>query len=239
MASDAHFREQIDRGGLPAALVAALTGIDAEQLAAWRVSGVAPATADTGGDASAALYGWDDYTRVRSAAALLDRGLSSSEAAATLARLDDACLNWHELPHTARRDEPIGKHQRQRAAAALDAALPGPMTWDELRTALEREGALGKLCRFAEWIDMDPAVQDGLPTLRGRRLNTWVIADNRAAGVSDAEIARQYGITVEQVRRATAFERALSERPGSFPFRHTRACRGYLAVHSAACTGTP
>ena len=214
MASDAHFREQIDRGGLPPALVAALTGIDAEQLAAWRVSGVAPATADTGGDASAALYGWDDYTRVRAAAALLDRGLSSSEAAATLARLDDACLNWHELPHTARRDAPIGNQYRQRAAAALDAALPGPMAWDELCIALEREGALGKLCRFAEWIDMDPAVQDGLPTIRGRRLNTWVIADNRTAGVNDAEIARQYGITVEQVRRAAAFERALSERPG-------------------------
>lgn len=214
MASDAHFREQTDRGGLPPALVAALTGIDAEQLAAWRASGVAPATADTGGDESAALYGWDDYTRVRAASALLDRGLPPSEAAATLAKLDAACPNWHELPRTASRDEPIGKHRWQRAAGALDAALPGRMTWDELRAALEREGALGKLCRFAEWIDMDPAVQDGLPTLRGRRLNTWVIADTRAAGVSDAKIAQQYGITVEQVRQAAAFERALSEHPG-------------------------
>lgn len=213
MATDAHFREQTDRGGLPPALVAALTGIDAEQLAAWGTSGVAPATADAGGDGSAALYGWDDYTRVRAASALLDRGLPLSEAAATLARLDAACPNWHELPRTARRDEPADSRRWRRAASALDAALPGSMTWSELRMALEREGALGKLCRFAEWIEMDPAVQDGLPTIRGRRLNTWVIADSRAAGLSDAEIARQYGITAEQVRRAAAFERALSAEP--------------------------
>ena len=213
MAADAHFREQTDRGGLPPGLVAALTGIDAEQLAAWCASGVAPATADTGGDGSAALYGWDDYTRVRAASVLLDRGLPPSEAAATLARLDAACPNWHEAPRTARRDEPIGGRRWGRASSALDAALPGQMTWDELRMALEREGPLGKLCRFAEWIEMDPAVQDGLPTIRGRRLNTWVIADSRAAGLGDAEIARQYGITVEQVRRAAAFERALSAEP--------------------------
>ena len=213
MAADAHFREQTDRGGLPPALVAALTGIDADQLAAWSTSGVAPATADVGDDESAALYGWDDYTRVRAASVLLDRGLPLSEAAAALARLDAACPNWHELPRTARRDEPIGSRRWRRAASALDAALPGPMTWDDLRMALEREGPLGRLCRFAEWIEMDPAVQDGLPTIRGRRLNTWVIADSCAAGLSDAEIARQYGITVEQVRRAAAFERALSAEP--------------------------
>ena len=213
MATDAHFREQTDRGGLPPALVAALTGIDAEQLAAWGASGIARATADTGGDGSAVLYGWDDYTRVRAASLLLDRGLPSSEAAATLARLDAACPNWHEAPRTARRDEPVDSRRWRRASSALDAALPGPMTWDELRTALEREEPLGKLCRFAEWIEMDPAVQDGLPTIRGRRLNTWVVADSRAAGLSDAEIARQYGITVEQVRRAAAFERALSAEP--------------------------
>lgn len=213
MAQDAHFREQTDRGGLPPALVAALTGIDVEQLAAWGASGVAPATADAGGDGSGALYGWDDYTRVRAASALLDQSLPSSEAAAALARLDAACPNWHELPRTARRDEPVDSHRWRRAASALDAALPGLMTWDELRTALEREGPLGKLCRFAEWIEMDPAVQDGLPTIRGRRVNTWVVADSRAAGLSDAEIARQYGITVEQVRRAAAFERTLSAEP--------------------------
>ena len=213
MATDAHFREQTDRGGLPPALVAVLTGIDVEQLAAWSTSGVAPATADVAVAGSAALYGWDDYMRVRAASALLDRGLPPPEAAATLASLDAACPNWHEAPRTARRDEPIAGGRWGCTSSALDAALPGQMTWDELRMALEREGPLGKLCRFAEWIDMDPAVQDGLPTIRGRRLNTWVIADSRAAGLSDAEIARQYGITVEQVRRAVAFERALSAEP--------------------------
>ena len=62
-----------------------------------------------------------------------------------------------------------------------------------------------------ERISIDPRVQHGKPVIRGTRVPVVVILGNLAGGMTREEIAREYGVTVEDVVAAVDYAAELIE----------------------------
>jgi uncharacterized protein (DUF433 family) len=60
-----------------------------------------------------------------------------------------------------------------------------------------------------ERITIDPRVCHGKPVIRGTRVPVTIVVGSVAAGMSFAEIEREYQVTVEDIRAALPFANAL------------------------------
>ena len=70
---------------------------------------------------------------------------------------------------------------------------------------------------FDDRVLIDPRVCHGKPVIRGTRVPVTIIVGSVAAGMSFAEIEREYGVTGEDIRAALAFANALVEREQYHP----------------------
>ena len=65
---------------------------------------------------------------------------------------------------------------------------------------------------YHDRISLDPDICHGRPCIRGTRIMVSVILDNLAAGVSEAEIFRNYpALAIEDIRAALAYASALTK----------------------------
>lgn len=64
--------------------------------------------------------------------------------------------------------------------------------------------------RPSEGVVIDPEVQFGAPCIEGTRIETEVIWSFRQAGTEPEELARLYGISLDAVKQALAWERDLA-----------------------------
>ena len=188
-----------DAGAISPAIVAGLSGLPPERLERWRAEGLLPASVinddpdrEEFGDPPW-YYSWNDHHRVLGAAKLLELGLSEADLPDALARLDAACPRWAvALP-----------------VRALAGALPQEVNAQRFWAERWHEGALGRLFRFADAVEMESGKLGGLPNVGGRRIETDMVAAYHAGGMSIDEIARTYWLTPFQVRRAVEFQQAL------------------------------
>ncbi len=188
-----------DAAAISPAIVAELSGLDPEQLERWRAEGLLPASVvnddpnrEEFGDPPW-YYSWNEHHRVLAAAKLLELGLAEGDLPDALARLDAACPQWAvTLPQRV-------------LEAALPAEVDIQLFWAERR----HEGPLGRLFRFADAVEMESGKLGGLPNVGGRRIETDMVADYHAGGMSVDEIAQTYWLTPFQVRRAVEFQQAL------------------------------
>ena len=188
-----------DEGAISPAIVAGLSGLDPEQLERWRAEGLLPASVinddpdrEEFGDPPW-YYSWNDHHRVLAAAKLLELGLAEAHLPDALARLDDACPQWTTtLPQRA-----------------LEAALPQAVDLRRFWSERRHEGALGRLFRFADAVEMRPNFCAGEPTVRARRLRTAMLANTYPTASHTEQMVDEYGLTVYQARRILEFEQAL------------------------------
>ena len=75
------------------------------------------------------------------------------------------------------------------------------------RGVLSDSGAMA--VEIAERICVDPGVRFGKPVINGTRVPVSVIVGQAAAGLSQSEIADEYGISVDDVRAALEYAQAL------------------------------
>lgn len=54
-------------------------------------------------------------------------------------------------------------------------------------------------------IAIDPGIRHGKPVIRGTRVPVDILLGSLAAGMTLAEVAREYGVTVEDVKAAIAY----------------------------------
>lgn len=214
---------------LPTKMVAALVDVSVGQLAGWSRSGLIVPISKREGYRGPHFYSWIDYSRARVAKKLLDRGVGRRQLKRYLERLDALIEGWFYLPLDRHRELRLLRHgsgyvfvdgpasavaedaavyeaspnQDEDADAAMDPCLV------EVVLELQREGSLAALCRFGEFVTIDPAVQFGEPTVRGTRIQTWVFGCMKPA-TSPEELVRGYpSVNVQQVLAAIEFERAL------------------------------
>jgi len=64
---------------------------------------------------------------------------------------------------------------------------------------------------------IDPRVCHGKPVIRGTRVPVTIVVGSVAAGMSFAEIEREYQLTADDIRAALAFANALVEREQYHP----------------------
>ena len=65
---------------------------------------------------------------------------------------------------------------------------------------------------------IDPRVHHGKPVIRGTRVPVEVVLGSMAAGMSAAEVAKEYGIAVEDVQASLAYASRLVAREEIRPF---------------------
>ena len=190
------------QGALEPRIVAGLSGFSLERLERWRADGLLPASLENPEppemraefDDPPCCYDWDDLHRILAAAKLLELGLPEAELPETLARLDAACARW----------------ATDLAPIRIRDALPERI--DAQRFFAERwhEGPLGRLCEYADVVEMAPGRRGCAPVIRGTRLDTWAVFSEYCAKQEDyAAAASAYWLTPHQARRAVQFERAL------------------------------
>lgn len=66
-------------------------------------------------------------------------------------------------------------------------------------------------------IVIDPGICHGQPVIRGTRLPVRIVVGSVAAGLSFADIEREYGVTAEDIRAALEFANELVEREQHHP----------------------
>jgi uncharacterized protein (DUF433 family) len=66
-------------------------------------------------------------------------------------------------------------------------------------------------------IVIDPAVCHGKPVIRGTRVPVTIIVGSVAAGMTSADIQREYEVTEEDIRAALHFANSLVEREEYHP----------------------
>lgn len=59
--------------------------------------------------------------------------------------------------------------------------------------------------QLAPRVVVDPSVRFGKPVIEGTRVPVELIVGKLAGGMSDAEVAEEYGITLEDVRAALGY----------------------------------
>lgn len=73
---------------------------------------------------------------------------------------------------------------------------------------------LARLWKPASQVVLDPEIQAGRPCIQGTRVTTDVVAGRVTQGESRADVARDLGITVNQVTAARTFEKRLQHGEG-------------------------
>lgn len=66
-------------------------------------------------------------------------------------------------------------------------------------------------------IVIDPEIQHGKPVIRGTRVPIARIVGGLAGGMTEAELTREYGITLEDIRAALAYAAQLVETEIFYP----------------------
>lgn len=66
-------------------------------------------------------------------------------------------------------------------------------------------------------ISLDPAVCHGRPVIRGTRVPVAVLTGSLAGGMSAAEVAEEYGVTVDDVQAALRYVTELVESERHLP----------------------
>ena len=190
-----------EQGALPPELVAGISGIEPEQLECWRAEGLLPATLSKAelvgafGDEDDPdwFYTFDDHARVLGAAKLLEMGLPEAELPAALARLDDACMRWAvDLP-----------------LLQISEAFPDGLDYKRFIAERKHEDRLGRFYRYADVVEMVDEIRDGMPNIRGTRMDTYTMICSYGDESDIERIARDYLLTPYQVRRAVWFEQAV------------------------------
>ena len=200
MSCDPGEREMHGHGALPPDVVAGLSGLGAERLERWRAEGVLPASLENPDpvewrdeDDPDWFYTLDDHARVLGAAKLLELGLPEADLPEALARLDEACACWAvDLP-----------------PFQIGEALPAGLDHERFIAERRHEDRLGRFHRYADVVEMTEGAGDGLPGIRGSRIDTYTMI---CAYRSDADIdwiARGFCLTPYQVERAVRFEQAV------------------------------
>ena len=64
---------------------------------------------------------------------------------------------------------------------------------------------------------VDPKICHGKPVIRGTRVPVTVVVGGLAAGMTPAEIEREYALTADDIRAALEFANALIEREQYHP----------------------
>jgi DNA-binding transcriptional MerR regulator len=211
-------------------LVSNLTGLSVARLQYWHTTVLQVAHRRAGARGTPRLYSWIDYQRLCIIAGLLADGVTTERIRIAVAYLDDLFPEWYKLslePWEGKVPVPGSPGQRhvairQRLVDVLaDAAgqlsfrkqLQESWSVDELAESLatglgglSAKGPLYQLGRFADVVVMNPAVNVGLPTLRGSRLETSFL--HGLVELSNVQaIAKLYHLDEAQLRRAEAFER--------------------------------
>lgn len=125
---------------------------------------------------------------------------------------------WHELKLVTDGDKlvtlvPISQNILE-SKELVDAARYGQKFFEvafaDLVSDLYAERELMELPRLREFIDINPRLQAGAPTIRGTRIPTSVIASWAKRGVPTEEIASFYdGVSQDAIDAALRYEMAL------------------------------
>lgn len=198
-------------GALRTVTVARLAGVSLRQLGYWHRTDMIRAHAVPGGPGHPRLYSWVDYMKIRAAKNLLDQGLHTRRIRAAIDFLEADAPEWYLCPLSAFQHRVFIRLPNVAVDVAAEKGRQAllPLVEDLLAT-LRREGPLGKLHRFSEYVDMDPDTLAGNPVLKGRRLETRFIATLTDYGVSIPRICTEYGLNRVQVRHALDFEQAVA-----------------------------
>lgn len=209
-------------------LVAPLVGVSSNQLAGWRRRGLLESPSAGGRRGKPRLYSWVDYQKARALCALLERGVPNRKLAESIAMLDATVEDWWKLSLSEFQDNVIVPRgdgrgyavvEKQRAAdrCICEADPTGRRIADsgaalalDVICALRRQGPLGRLCEFSEHVNMDPHIQEGDPTIRGRRIETEMLGILHEWGSTPDELAERFDLTRRQAEAAIAFELALA-----------------------------
>ena len=201
MSCDGEKHEFDEAGAIEPQICAALAGVSVEQIDEWREAGLLPgalwndeAERDFP-DEPDWFYDWNSLHRILAAAKLIDLGLPPDQIPATFAGFDRACEHWAT--------DLIPK--------SLESCFPEQVDLWRFITERWHEAELGQLHRFADVIGIHPRRHEGLPCIRGRRVDTRTLISGHLSGMSDAQLAYSYRITPYQARRAIAFERAMRD----------------------------
>lgn len=223
-------------GALPTWLVSKLTGISVDQLRRWHRNGVLVAHARPGRRGVSHAYDWSDYQKARLAAKLLAKSLKPWKLKEVLDDFCDVIEPRSKVAITVASDRAIVKPraghahtaERNPQAAHFDlieeAALDRPLIKQRLKgivsddaidaiwRELDAEYPLASFSAYSDAVSMDPRVLGGAPTLKGRRIETALVAFLHAGGMAVEQIAEEYEIKRAQVHRALEFEYALERR---------------------------
>ena len=219
------FEEQARRGSMTTRLIADITGLPRSRLDGWHRRGIAPARLWRNPSNLPRLYAWSEYARIRAAQQLNARKVPSRALRSALNRLDATIRDWHHLIRCDHRDAAIVRCSdggfryavaAPRMEGAREVAEPSPIyaagddaLMIELAEQLQKDGPLGRLSRFEPWVDLRPEVQGGMPTLRGSRIRTALLAEAADAGNTPEQIAGDLGIDPAATGKAIEFHREL------------------------------
>lgn len=190
-----------EAGAIEPRICAALAGVPIEQIEAWREAGLLPGALWNEEeerdfpDEPDWFYSWDDLHRILAAAKLIELGLPAAQIPETFARFDKACRRW----------------ATSLIPKSLEPCFPREVDMWRFVTERWHEAELGQLHRFADVIEIHPKRHEGLPCIRGRRVDTRTLISGHSAGMSDAQLSHSYRITPYQASRAVAFEQAMRD----------------------------
>ena len=219
-AKAAELNELFWEGCVPTRMVSAFSGVSRARLGRWRRDGILPPTYPATQPGESHIYTWLECCKARAAAKLLARGLPLRELSAILARIDAEVPQWERamvLPIKDGRLVPGDSAAGSKAITVLRTQTAGCSAGDEAKliadvlAELLAEGPLGELSRHSPHITIHPLWLANEPVLTGTRLETTLLAAMCAKGFQSVrEVAERYKITVEQVRSAVEFEKALA-----------------------------
>ena len=190
-------REYGKTGAIEPRICAALAGVGAAQIDQWREAGLLPgalwndeAERDFPEEPDW-FYSWDDLHRILAAAKLIELGLPAERIPEIFARFNEACQKW----------------ATKLAVDDLEPIFPAEVGFHRFIAERWHERELGRLWRFADAIHVDPHIHEGLPVIRGRRVDTRTIYGFHVHGDTIEEIADDFLLTPHLARRAIEFER--------------------------------
>ncbi len=198
------------RGGLRTGLVSKLTGLPLARLRYWHKTGLLLAQGRSGQRGVPRIYSWVDYLRLRIAADLVADGIHTTRVRRAIDFLDENLPDWYRLPIRAEAGHVMVEQSGPRSALLADKSGQRLLALDVLNRTVEQLteiGPLGKLHRFDDAVTMNPAVNLGLPVLRGTSLETEFVA-HAARGMGVEEFAKLYELRTDLVARALEFEEA-------------------------------
>lgn len=195
------------RAAIPAQDISRLTGVPLGQLASWhrtkflRASGAFPR-------GYARLYSWEDYVRARAAKKLQEQGMGPRAVRKAVRFLDEHVPDWPNRALHVFLGDALVRLDEGLMKAAPGGQLAFAAVVVDVMDQIASEGPLGVLRRFADYIDMNPAVMAGTPVVKGTRVAAHDVIALHERGWDHQDIATMLGLNLEQVERAIEFELA-------------------------------